>query len=122
MTALSLNVFSTDKEKSKRIIARTNYRRFVTRIRTSQNKASSTKLYCITIHRMWKNYVLKRKKNQNAQVQSKKTQRMRLHIMYLTILTSLTYLNEEETTLTCHMKECTWPLKYMNTLRRCLTI
>ena len=42
--------------------------------------------------------------------------------MCLTILTSLTYFNAEETTLMCHTKERTWPLKEMNTLWRLLTI
>ena len=33
---------------------------------------------------------------------------MRLHMMCLTIFKSLTYLNVEETTLTCYTKERTW--------------
>ena len=42
--------------------------------------------------------------------------------MMCLILTSLTYFNAEEKILTCHMNECTWPLKAMNTLRKFLTI
>ena len=38
------------------------------------------------------------------------------------ILTSLNYFNAEETILTCHMKERTYLLNEMNTLRTFLTI
>ena len=51
----------------------------------------------------------------------KKTQGMRLHMMCL-ILTSLMYFNAEETILTCHMKERTWPLQEIKTSRILLTI
>ena len=47
-------------------------------------------------------------------------QRMRLHMMYQTISTPLTYLNEEKgfwRDLTCHMKEHVCPLKEKYTLR-----
>ena len=42
--------------------------------------------------------------------------------MCLKILTYLTYLNTEETTLTCHTKERTCPLKEMNTVQIFLII
>ena len=41
---------------------------------------------------------------------------------YVLILMSLPYLNAEEKILTCHMKERTWTLQAMNTLRKFLTI
>ena len=112
----SLSICSTDKDESKRIIMHETYCRVVPRTRTNKNKASSTNLYRITIPRTWTKYVLQRKTNQNALLRNKKTQRMRLHMMFLTILTSLTYLNAGKTTLTCHTKERTWPAKEMNTL------
>ena len=97
------------------------YRRTVPQSSTNQNKALTKKIYRKTIPRTWKKYVQQRKKNQNALLRNKKTQGMRLYMMFL-ILTSITYLNAEETILTCHIKERTWPLQAMNTLRRCLTI
>ena len=91
------------------------------RERGRMKKASSTKLYRRNIPWTRTNYVLRRKTNNNALLQNKKTQVMRLHMMCL-ILTSLMYLNAEETIMTCHMKERTWSLLTMNTLRKFLTI
>ena len=42
--------------------------------------------------------------------------------MMCLILTSLMYLNAEETILTYHMKERKWPLQAMNILQTFLTI
>ena len=84
------------------------YRRIIPQTRKNKKKASSTKLYCRTILRTWKNYVQQRQTNQNTHM--------------CLILTSLTYFHAEETILTCHMKERTWLLKEMKTLRTFLTL
>ena len=117
-TALSSNFCSTYKDESKRIIVHETLLQSCSANDDKLKKASSTKLYCRTI--MWTliNYVLERNANQNALLRKKNTQRMRLHMMCLTNQTSLTYLNAEETTLTCNTKDRTWPLKESNTLRR----
>ena len=97
------------------------YRRIVPWTTTNQNKASSTKTYRRTILRTCTNNVKRRYINHNTLLQNKETKGMRLHIICL-ILRSLTYLNAEETILTCHMKERTWQIKAMNTLRTFLTL
>ena len=121
MTDPSSNVCSTDNDESKRIIGHETLSNNCSVNKDEIKKGLSTKLYRRTIPRTWTNYVILSKTNQNALLRNKKMQGMRLHIMCL-ILTSLTYLNAEETILACHMKEHTWKIQAMNTLRRCLTI
>ena len=98
------------------------YRRIFLRTRTNKNAVLSTKLYQRIVPRTITNYVLRRETNQNEPIRKKKTQRMRLHAMWRTILTSLTYLNVEETILTFHVKELKWMLKTMNTFWAFLTL
>ena len=72
MTDPSSNVYSTDEEKSKRIIVHKIYRRTVPQTKTNQNKASSTKFYRRTIPRTWTKYVQRGKTNQNTLLRKQK--------------------------------------------------
>ena len=84
------------------------YSRVVLRLRTNQNAQLSMNLYWRTVPRKITNHVLQRKINQNAPMKNKKTQRMRLHMMWRIILTTSTYLNVEDIfwkDWTCRMKE-----------------
>ena len=101
MTAQSLNVYSTEKYKSKISI--------VSKILLQNYSMDVEKLHSTDIDKSEYN------------ITEKKTKGMRLHMMYLN-LTSLIYLNAEETILTCHMKERTWKLQTMNTLQTFLAI
>ena len=96
MTAPSSHVFSTDKEKSKLIIVHETLLQScsMNEGESKRNIVNETLLQDCPWTR--KNEVLRRKTNYNALLQNKKTQRMRLHMMCQTILTSLTYLNVEE--------------------------
>ena len=100
MTDPSSNVYSTNEEETKHII--------VSKYLSQNYSAGVEKLFSTKIEKS--EYTITEQKGG-----------MRLHMMCL-ILTSLTYLNGEETILTCHMKERTWPLQAMNTLRTFLTI
>ena len=122
MTAPSLNICYTDGAELKRITMHKTLSQSCSANRDESNKAPSTEIYRRTITQTWTHYVLQRKKNHNAPLRNKKTQIMRLYMMCLTILTSLTNFNAEETTLTCHTKERTWPLQDMNTLQIFWTI
>ena len=119
MTAPSSHVFPTDEDESEGIIV---YETLSQSCSTDEDESKGlllTKLCRISIPRTRTNYVLQRNTNQNALLQNKKTQIMRLHNTCRTILTHLTYYNVEErfwTYLTCYMKERAWPLQQKNNL------
>ena len=121
MTAPSLTVCSTDKDESKHIVVHETFsqncsvnkyksKQSITNETLSQNYSTDMDKLCSTEED--KSDTLQRNKN---------TQGMRLHMMCL-VLTTLIYLNAEETILTCYKKECIWPLQEMNTLRKFFTI
>ena len=101
MTAPSMNVYSTDEDKSKSSIVNKTL---------SQNYSVDMDKLCSTeIDKL------------EYTITEKMMKGMRLHLMCL-IVTYVTYLNAEETILTCRMKKCTWILKSINTLQTFLTI
>ena len=122
MTAPSSNVNITIKGESKRSIVNEKLSQSCSTNKKNQNSELSTNFYRRNFLRTRTNYVLRRKTNQNAQIRNKNTQIMRLHAMWRTILKFLTYLNAEETILTCHVKERAWILKTMNNLQTFLTL